>query len=79
MTTTSCLHPIGYFKTYQIFIMLMKLNIFFELGFSVYFLIGIADNSYNWQAVDSPGLLIFHAVITGLILPMLFLAYNAVG
>ncbi|RUS17221.1 hypothetical protein BC937DRAFT_90248 [Endogone sp. FLAS-F59071] len=68
----------GHFKTYQIFIMLMKLNIFFELGFSVYFLIGIADDSYNWQAVDSsPGLLIFHAVITGLILPMLFLAYNA--
>ncbi|RUS17222.1 hypothetical protein BC937DRAFT_90248 [Endogone sp. FLAS-F59071] len=75
MTATSYLPPIGHFKTYQIFIMLMKLNIFFELGFSVYFLIGIADDSYNWQAVDSsPGLLIFHAVITGLILPMLFLA-----
>ncbi|RUS32092.1 hypothetical protein BC938DRAFT_476316 [Jimgerdemannia flammicorona] len=68
----------GHFKTYQIFVMLMKLNIFFELGFSVFYLIGMAINNSNWEVnAYSPGLLIFHATVTGMILPMLFIAYHA--
>ncbi|OZJ04433.1 hypothetical protein BZG36_02902 [Bifiguratus adelaidae] len=69
----------GVYKRYQLFLMLLKLNVFFEFGVSIFYLAAVTSRYNHWGLQSyNEAFWVFHAVITALLVPAFFMAWNGV-